>query len=227
MNHLLKETAEATTSASPNLSVFLYVVVTFMVLIFLLRALLGYRKYKESIFPHLYDNYLIDYFYRINVLSDASKSGLLKKLMGYHRLVYANLSNKEGLLAVQTVTLIHSKGLLTIGYLSTHGTIKGGDKGDWYVKRTVDGKEKTYKLDNPVPYLREYERHLQTVLEDRTTQKVLALSDDCDLSKVNPSIRVVRYSELEEVFKNADCGYGLSEAEIDEIFERLGGKPEH
>ena len=95
------------------------------------------------------------------------------------------------------------------------------------MKRTVEEKEKTYKLDNPVPYLREYERHFQTVLEDRTTQKVLALSDDCDLSKVNPSIRVVRYSELEEVFKNADCGYGLSEAEIDEIFDKLGGKPEH
>ncbi len=62
MNTLYKEAAEATAAASPNLSVFLYVVVTFMVLIFLLRALLGYRRYKGSIFPHLYDNYLIDYF---------------------------------------------------------------------------------------------------------------------------------------------------------------------
>ncbi|MBQ1482718.1 MAG: hypothetical protein IIZ28_04015 [Erysipelotrichaceae bacterium] len=218
MNHLL---AENNTS---NFNLFLYVIAGAAALIFLFRAAVAYPRYKKSIFPHIYDNYLIDYFYKRNVLQDSSRSGLLKKLLGYHRIVFANLTDKEGKLCAQIMTIIHSKGLLAIAYLASSGNIYGSDAGNWYVKRTEDGKEKKYKLENPVIYLREYLTHLNKVTDGKKVQSLIAVSDGCDLSNVKCSIRVKNYSEVTKAIEEADCGYGLNDGEIDEIFEKLGGR---
>ena len=75
------------------MSLLIYVIAGFTVMMFLFRAALSYKKYKNSIYPHIYDNYLIDYFYKLNVFRDASKSGMIKKLIGNHRLNYANITN--------------------------------------------------------------------------------------------------------------------------------------
>ena len=53
-----------------------------MLLVFGIRAALGYRHYKSSIYPHIYDNYLFDYYYKLNINRDASDSAKLKKLLG-------------------------------------------------------------------------------------------------------------------------------------------------
>ena len=38
---------------------------------------------------------------------------------------------------------------------------------------------------------------------------------------------IIPYSKIEETVKASDCGYGLNEAEIDALFEKLGGKIDH
>ena len=219
MDKLLSELTETS-----NSSLFIYVIVSFMVLLFLFRAALGYRHYKGSIFTKIYDNYLIDYYYKLNVLQDASKSALLKKLIGYHRIVYANITNKEGRLASQILTIIHSKGVLAIAYLNAIGSFHGSDNGSWYIKRTEDNQEKKFKIENPAIYLREYNTHLSQILEGKRTQSVIALREEADISNIKSNFRVVKYSELEDIIKEADCGYGLNETEIDDIFVKLGGK---
>ena len=221
----LLETSEA--SASSNMNTLLYVIVGFAILLFSIRAALGYRSYKRSVYPYIYDNYLIDYFYKLNVLQDASKSGHIKRLLGYHRLVYANLGNKEGKLCAQIVTIIHSKGLMAIAHLHNKGTLHGTDNGSWYVNRIEDGQEKKYKLENPGTYLKEYSTHLTQILNDRKAQCLIAISDECDISDVRSSFRICKFSELEDIIKQADCGYGLNDSEIDEIFTKLGGKLNH
>ncbi|MBQ6560344.1 MAG: hypothetical protein IJL85_05900 [Erysipelotrichaceae bacterium] len=216
----LTEAAESST----NTTIFIYVIFSFMILIFLFRAALGYRHYKTSIFPHIYDNYLLDYYYKLNVFQDASVSQLLKKKIGYHRLVYANIANKEGKLASHILTLIHGKGILSIAYLSSDGKISGGDSGFWNIQREEDGQKKKYRIENPAVYLKEYISHLHQVLGDRKIESVIAVSDGCDISDVHSSFKVVNYSQLDEVIAQTDCGYGLNETEIDEIFKKLGGK---
>ena len=212
------------TGTSSNMTTFIYVIFGFMLFIFLFRAALGYRTYKTSIYPHLYDNYLIDYFYKLNVLQDASVSQLLKKMIGSHRLVYANIANKEGKLAAQIVTLIHGKGILSIAYLRNSGKLSGSDSGFWNIHRIEEGKEKKYRIENPAVYLREYNTHLRQVLSDKRVESVIAVSDDCDLSNIHSTFKVVHYSKLKEIIEQADCGYGLNETEISEIFQKLGGK---
>ena len=214
----------ASTGESSNMTTFIYVIFGFMLFIFLFRAALGYKTYKRSIFPHIYDNYLIDYFYKLNVFRDASVSQKLKKMLGYHRLVYANVANKEGALAAQIVTLIHGKGILSIAYLNNKGKISGDEKGSWIIKREEEGTEKKYRIENPAIYLREYETHIGQVVPDRKIAKAIAFSDDCDLKDIHCSFKVVHYSDLDELFQETDCGYGLNESEINEIFEKLGGK---
>ena len=209
---------------SSNMTTFIYVIFGFMIFVFVFRAALGYKNYKRSIFPHIYDNYLIDYFYKLNVFRDASVSQKLKKMLGYHRLVYANVANKEGQLAAQIVTLIHGKGILSIAYLNNRGKISGDDKGSWIIKREEEGAEKRYRIDNPAIYLREYDTHLSQAVPDRKAAKAIALSDDCDLRDIRCSFKTVHYSDLDELFKETDCGYGLNESEINEIFEKLGGR---
>lgn len=211
-------------SQSSNMTMLIYVIVFFTILLFSIRAALGYRSYKRSVYPYIYDNYLFDYFYKLNVFRDASKSGYLRKLIGYHRLVYANITNKEGKLCAQILTLIHSKGILSIAHFHTSGSIHGSDTGSWYVKRTEEGKEKKFKIENPGIYLREYISHLSQTLNDRRVQSVIAINDQCDISDVHSSFKICKFSELEDVIKEADCGYGLNETEIDEIFTKLGGK---
>ena len=210
-----------------NMNFFLYVIIGAAALIFLFRAFLAYPRYKKSIYPHIYDNYLIDYFYKLNVIQNSSKSGLIKKLIGYHRLVFAGITNKEGKLVAQIITLIHSKGILSIAHLNTSGTISGTDSGDWIIKRTEEGKEKKYRIDNPAVYLREYISHLSQTLEDRRVQSAIALSDECDISNIHSHFKVIHFSDVEDLIKGADCGYGLNDTEIDEIFTKLGGKTEH
>lgn len=214
------------TAANDNssMSLFIYVIVGFTALMFLFRAALGYKRYKNSIYPHIYDNYLIDYFYKLNVFRDASKSGMLKKLIGYHRLNYANITNNEGKLVTQIITLIHSKGILSIAYLTSEGKYSGSDSGNWYIKRNEDGSDKKFKIENPTIYLKEYNLHLSQALENRKTQSLIAVPDNSDITNLHPTYKVVKYSDLPEVFKEADCGYGLNDSDIDEIYEKLGGK---
>ncbi len=204
-------------------SLFLVVVGT-MLLVFLLRAALGYRKYKESLFPHIYENYLIDYYYRLNVLQDASKSSGLSKTIGTHRLVYSNLTDKSGRLVCQILTVLHSKGVLALAYLSTTGKISGKQTGDWMVKRKEGDEIKTYRIANPAVYLKEYNAHLAQVLDEKEVQYAVALKDECDISDIHISYPVVHYSEVSDLIRNADCGYGLNDTEIDELFVKLGGK---
>ena len=211
-------------STSSNMNLLIYVIVAFAILLFSIRAALGHRSYKRSIYPYIYDNYLFDYFYKLNVFRDASKSAYLKKLIGYHRLAFANITNKEGKLCAQIITIIHSKGLLSIAHFHTNGSIHGSDTGSWYVKRTEEGKEKKFKIENPGIYLREYISHLSQTLNDRRVQSVIAINDACDISDVHSSFRICKFSELEDIIKEADCGYGLNDSDIDEIYEKLGGK---
>lgn len=222
---ILNEASEVTTSS--NMTTFLYLIVIFAIILFSIRAALGYRSYKRSIYPHIYDNYLIDYFYKLNVLQDASKSGYIKKLIGYHRLAYANITNKEGKLCAQIITIIHSKGILSIAHIHTKGTVHGSDTGSWYVKRMEDNEEKKYKIENPGIYLREYISHLSQTLGDKRIQSVIAINDECDISNVHSSFKVIKFSEIEDVIKEADCNYGLNDADINDIFVKLGGKLEH
>ncbi len=211
------------TSAGGLNALFLIAVGT-MLLVFLMRAGFGYKRYKTSLFPHIYDNYLIDYFYKLNITQDASKSAKLTKEIGSHRLVFANLANKEGKLVCQTMTILHSKGVLVLGYLSTSGTISGKETGDWFVKRTEGGKTKNFRIENPVIYMKEYNTHLSQVLEGKTVQNAIAVKDDCDIKNIKVSYDVIHYSDVEALIKNADCGYGLNDAEIEEYFQKLGGK---
>ncbi|MBE6116072.1 MAG: hypothetical protein E7187_04505 [Erysipelotrichaceae bacterium] len=213
-----------TTNESSNISLLIYVIAGFTALMFLFRAGLGYKKYKSSIYPHIYDNYLIDYFYKLNVFRDASKSGLIKKLIGNHRLNYANITNNEGKLVTQIITLIHSKGILSIAYLTSEGKYSGSDSGNWYVKRTENDSEKKFKIENPTIYLKEYNLHLSNALDNRKTQSLIALPDNTDITNLHPTYKVVKYSDLPEAIKEADCGYGLNDSDIDEIYEKLGGK---
>ena len=219
---ILFEQKELTTSS--NMNTLIYVIVFFAILLFSIRAALGHRSYKRSVYPYIYENYLFDYFYKTNVFRDASKSGYLKKLIGYHRLVYANITNKEGKLYTQILTLIHSKGILSIAHFHTKGSIHGSDNGNWYVTRTEEGQEKKFKIENPGIYLREYISHLSQTLNDRKVESVIAINDDCDISDVRSSFKVCKFSQLEDIIRQADCGYGLSEPEIDEIYTKLGGK---
>jgi len=204
-------------------SLFLVIVGT-MLLVFLLRAALGYRKYKESLFPNIYENYLIDYYYKLNVLQNASKSAGLAKTIGTHRLVYSNLTDKNGRLVCQILTVLHSKGVFALAYLSTTGKISGKQTGDWMVKSKDGDQVKTYRIANPAVYLKEYNTHLSQVLEGKEVQYAVALKDKCDISDIHINYPVVHYSEVSDLIRNADCGYGLNDTEIEELFVKLGGK---
>ncbi|MBR2746067.1 MAG: hypothetical protein IKD99_05060 [Erysipelotrichaceae bacterium] len=160
----------------------------------------------------------------MNVFRDASKSGLIKKMIGNHRLNYANITNNEGKLVTQIITLIHSKGILSIAYLTSEGKYSGSDSGNWYVKRTENDSEKKFKIENPTIYLKEYNLHLSNALDNRKTQSLIALPDNTDITNLHPTYKVIKYSDLPEAIKEADCGYGLNDSDIDEIYEKLGGK---
>ncbi len=214
--------AEAESASKLNL--LFYVIIGSMILIYLFRAALGYKHYKTSIFPHIYDNYLFDYFYKLNVLQDVSRSASLKKLIGNHRISYASISDKQGKLVCQVLTLIHAKGILSIPYLNVSGKLSGNESGDWLIRRIEDGKEKKFKIANPSIYLKEYVTHLEQVMEGKKIETAIAINDGCDIENVHVATRLVKYADLPEIIKEADCGYGLNDTQIDEVYEKLGGK---
>ena len=65
---------QGTVSTTPKTTMLLYIIVFFAILLFSIRAAIGYRSYKRSVYPYIYDNYLFDYFYKTNVFRDTSRS---------------------------------------------------------------------------------------------------------------------------------------------------------
>ncbi len=212
------------TTSSNSVNNFVLIVVLVALAVFLVRAFLGYRNYRYSIFKQLYNDYLIDYFYHLNVFRDVSRSGKLKKEIGVHRIVYSNMSNQEGHVVTQFVNVIHSKGITTIAYLNPHGKLSGKDNGNWIIRRYEENEEKKYKIDNPAAHMKEYEQRIRQLCDNRKIDKLIAVEDGSDITNVQCSVRCIPYSEVVNAIKASDCGYGLNDTEIDEIYEKLGGK---
>ena len=213
------------TANSPNtINNFILIIILAALMVFVIRALMNYRNYKGTIFQELYSNYLIDYYYKLNVFHDVSKSGRLKPEIGYHRLVYSNFSNREGQVVTQIVSVIHSKGIISIAYYNPAGKLRGGDTKDWYIERTVGEDNKRYRIENPVVHLQEYAKRVKELTKVESVEKVMAIADGNDCSAVHISIPLVKYSEIIDKIKQSNCGYGLDQMDIDSIYEKLGGK---
>ncbi|MBQ7223733.1 MAG: hypothetical protein IJS38_04085 [Erysipelotrichaceae bacterium] len=219
---MLTSAAEASTSNTPQL--FIYAIVIFCTAFFLLRAWMNYGSYKRSILPYVYDNYLIDYYWHLTVRQNVSSSGKLKSLLGFHRIVYSNISNREGEIVNRLMVVIHPKGIVVVSHLDPLGELHGSNDGSWYVKRTSNEGTKNFKIDNPVTHLREYDKHIKPLIDNRDTDKIIAIAPASDISHVHCSIPVVHYDEITDLIAKSDCGYGLNEQEIEEIYAKLGGK---
>ena len=166
----------------------------------------------------------MDYFWNLFIRQNVSRSGKLNKIIGEHRIVYSNILNREGEIINRLMVIIHTKGIIVVSHLDPLGEVHGSDTGSWYVKRENNDTSKNYKIDNPVTHLREYDHRIKSLTGERDTDKIIAIAAGSDISHVHCSIPVVHYEEICDLIKDSDCGYGLNPQEIDEIFEKLGGK---
>jgi len=202
---------------------FLYGLVLFFVIIFLFNAFRGYKGYKNSIYPYIYSNYLIDFFYNYQIFKDNSKSGLFNDKIGKHRLIFAQISDEKGVPMSRFVTVIHSHGVTLISYFNPHGSLTGTDTDKkWTIKRDDGENIKGYKIENPYIYLRQYEQHLKGVTGVSYVDKIIAIGGN-DPMKVNVPCKLCRYEEIADTVVESDAGYGLNEVEIEELFQKLKG----
>lgn len=206
-----------------NGHLFLYGLVLFFVVVFLFNALKQYKGYKGTIYPYLYSNYLMDFFYNYYIIKDNSKSGLLSELIGKHRLIFAQVSDDKGIVMSRFVTVIHSHGITLISYFNPHGFLTGADTDrKWTIKRSEGEDIKGYKIDNPFAYLRQYEQHLKEVTGVSYVDKIIAIGGE-DTMKVNVPCKLCHYKEVADLIKESDAGYALNEIEIEEAFQKLKG----
>lgn len=200
---------------------FLYGLVFFFIAVFLFNAFRGYKGYKNSIYPYLYSNYLIDFFYNYSIFKDNSKSGLLTDSIGKHRMIFAQISDANGVPISRFVTVIHNHGVTLISYFNPHGSLTGADTDKkWTIKRDDGENIKGYKIDNPFAYLRQYEQHLKDVTEVSYVDKIIAIGGN-EPMKVNVPCKLVRYEGIVDALKESDAGYALNEVEIEELFQKL------
>jgi hypothetical protein len=200
---------------------FIFGIVTFLVIYLSIRAVRLYKNYKGNIYPHLFSSFF-EYFYRYEIMKDCSKSFLLSKEIGTHRLLFSMAKNEKGEIAYHFVTVFYNKGIVVTDYLNLSGMIKS-HKNDvyWYVKSHKDNKE--YKIGNPEIALNSYRRQIDSVLENIETKTYITLNDIADTSGLKSEIEVVRYSDFVSLLKNRPADF-ISERMILESYSKYTNK---
>ncbi|WP_308623261.1 hypothetical protein [uncultured Enorma sp.] len=183
-------------------------IVIVFVLIMGFRAFAGYSSYKGTIYQQLFSSYL-EYFWRMSMQRDLSKSNYLHERIGEHRIVYNAYRDGQGRIAATFATVFSTHGHAAICVQATSGAVAGKDTGSWTVER--DGKR--YILSSPVTYVRRQKKLLDSFMKGAPVEYIVAFNTGADLSAVDCSCTVLTIDKVVEHLEQMPAGTA-TEAEV-------------
>lgn len=183
-------------------------IVIVFVLVMGFRAFAGYSSYKGTIYQQLFSSYL-EYFWRMSMQRDLSKSNYLHERIGEHRIVYNAYRDGQGRIAATFATVFSTHGHAAICVQATSGAVAGKDTGSWTVER--DGKR--YILSSPVTYVRRQKKLLDSFLKNVPVEYIIAFNEGADVSAVDCSCTVLTIDKVVEHLEQMPAGTA-TEAEV-------------
>lgn len=188
-------------------------IVVVFVLIMGFRAFTGYSSYKGTLYQQLFSSYL-EYFWRMSMQRDLSRSNYLQERIGPHRIVYNAYRDGQGRIAATFATVFSTRGHAAICAVATSGAVAGKDTGSWTVER--DGKR--YALPSPVTYVRRQKKLLDGFLKGAPVEYIIAFNAGTDTSGVACSYTVLTVDVLVDHLAKKPEG-AVSEADMMKAFE--------
>lgn len=183
-------------------------VIVVFVLIMGFRAFAGYGSYKGTLYQELFGSYL-EYFWRMSMHHDLSKSNNLHERLGEHRIVYNAYRDSKGNIAATFATIFSTHGHAAICMVATSGAIAGKDTGSWTVER--DGKR--LALASPMTYVRRQKKLLDSFMKGAPVEYIVAFNAGADLSAVDCSCTVLTIDKVVEHLEQMPAGTA-TEAEV-------------
>ena len=146
-------------------------IIVVFVLVMGFRAFAGYSSYKGTLYQELFGSYL-EYFWRMSMQRDLSKSSYLRERLGEHRIVYNAYRDGKGNIAATFATVFSTHGHAAICMVATAGAVAGKDTGSWTVER--DGKR--FALASPMTYVRRQKKLLDSFMKGAPIEYIIAFN---------------------------------------------------
>lgn len=204
-----------------NMTTFLVVIVTVVLVMWIIRAIKMYPDYKRGIYKELYGNFLL-YAWYVIALSDASKSMTLRNEIGKSYIYFSRMQD-NGKVTGNFCTIFYNRQIYSICFEYIGGELKGYiDDSRWTVfrKDKKTGEQKSYKHDSSYKAFKAYTKRLKQLFRDTNVETCFAFSDDTDFSKLKGEYKAIHYSELIDTLKNNEAAV-ITDEQIDELFKKI------
>ena len=188
-------------------------IIVVFVLVMGFRAFAGYSSYKGTLYQELFGSYL-EYFWRMSMQRDLSKSSYLRERLGEHRIVYNAYRDGKGNIAATFATVFSTHGHAAICMVATAGAVAGKDTGSWTVER--DGKR--FALASPMTYVRRQKKLLDSFMKGAPIEYIIAFNKGTDVSAVDCSCTVLTIDEVVKHLEEMPAGRA-TEAEVARAFD--------
>lgn len=194
----------------------LYSIILTLCLIYGFKAFRLYIGYPYSIYNALYSSFG-EYFYRVIIRKDASKSSALARAIGYHRIIYTTLRDKENKLKAQFIIIFYSHGIALINFMDGTGSISGNTK-----EKRLSFKSGSVKssLKNPLFESDIYIKRLKRLYPEIPVKFYFAVSNTIDYSNLKSDYVICNYTDIVKSL-TSDSAYFMNENQIDQEFKKL------
>lgn len=117
-------------------------IVVVFVLIMGFRAFTGYSSYKGTLYQQLFSSYL-EYFWRMSMQRDLSRSSYLQERIGPHRIVYNAYRDGQGRIAATFATVFSTRG--------TRPSARSRRRARWPARTPAAGRSSATASATPCP----------------------------------------------------------------------------
>lgn len=203
------------------------------IVVFLLRFIFGWSRYRRSIHKVIYSSYL-EYYSKKNRIRKLSESAAFAEDFGKNKVLFQLFSNNGAKLPKPYIIVILSSGIYCLKVSNALGEIYGAKSGNWenivgYDKKYPDKKVKE-KIANPIIELEQFSKKIQEkIIKIKTpVYKIVVFPDKSTLKIKNEgkgTAVIIRRSQLQDTLINIHQSKEkiLCDWEIDALWEMMAG----
>ena len=195
--------------------------VSIVIIIAMFQAIRLHKNYAGTVYTSLFSNYF-EYFYNYYFRQNVSTSHWLKQELGFHRLLYNSVLNKEGHVKQNYVTILCLQGAFVIRDMRSHGEFIGKAKDKcWFLQKKSSNEVKKCRIKNPQIELKQHIQYQKHQLDIDCTG-IIVFNQESDFSKIQCDVPIIHYNDLIEYIKQQPKKY--TEQQLITAFEKVSKK---
>lgn len=195
--------------------------ISIILVLSLFQAIRLYKHYKNTFYTVLFSNYF-EFFYRYHFKQNASTSNWLKQELGFHKILYNSIVDKNGNATQTYITLLCNYGVFVIRDMLSFGNFNGNSNDhSWFIHREKNQESKTFKIPNPQINLKKHIHYQEKQLQ-LTCDGIIAFPQTSDFSKAKSDYSMLHYGDVISYIKQQPIKYSNDQILI--AFNRISKK---